>query len=304
MLPEPFSFMNPALDTAFSLVRAFVRASAGVVTQERVIAGVQWSWLEAGPRDGEPLVLLHGFSGSKDNWILIAPLLARRYRVICPDLPGFGESGLTAKGDYAIGKQAERVIAFIDALGLAPCHLGGNSMGGFIALAVALDAPEKVASLVLLNNAGVDGVELTPAQQALKAGEDLFEVHGADDVNALLDILMHRPPYLPWLVRRTIAAHLAKRRVLEHHILAQILVDAIERPFNDRLGEVKAPSLIMWGRSDQLLHPSAADTQHAGIADAELVILDNAGHVPMIERPFRTAREMLSFLSRRGSIPG
>lgn len=291
---------NPFLDTTFLLMREFARAAVGVVTREQVIAGVRWSWLEAGPRDGEPLVLLHGFAGNKDNWMLVAPLLARRYRVVCPDLPGFGESGLTANGDYSIGRQAKSVIKFIEALGIASCHLGGNSMGGFIALAVALDAPGVVASLTLLNNAGVDGLEFTPAQQALKEGGDPFEIRGPDDVESLLAILMHRPPYLPWLARKVIAAHLSRRRWLERHILDQILVDAIERPLNDRLGELSVPSLIMWGRSDRLLHVSAAEALHAGIAEAELVILENAGHVPMIERPFRTAREMLSFLSRYG----
>lgn len=293
-----FAGANPVMDTAFSLMRAFVRATAGVVTCEEVIDGVRWSWIESGPRDAEPLVLLHGFAGSKDNWMLVAPLLARRYRVICPDLPGFGASGPIPSGSYAIGEQANRVIGFIEALGLSPCHLGGNSMGGFIALAIALESPATVASLTLLNNAGVDGAELTAAQLALKAGEDLFEVRSADDVTGLLAMLMHSPPYLPWVARKVFAVHLARRRGLERHILEQILVDAIERPLNDRLGEIAVPSLVMWGRSDRLLHVSAANTQHEGISGAELVILDNAGHVPMIERPFRTAREMLAFLSR------
>lgn len=295
---------SPALKPVRSLMRAFVRASAGVATRERVIGVQRWSWIEAGPLDGEPLVLLHGFAGSKDNWMLVAPLLARGYRVICPDLPGFGESGPAPSGNYAIGEQAGRVVEFIDALGLGPCHLGGNSMGGYIALAIALDAPDAVSSLILLNNAGVDGDELTAAQQALKHGHDLFDVRNADDVEILMDMLLHRPPWLPWIARRAIAAHLRARRDLEQRILGQILVDAVERPLNDRLGEVAVPSLLLWGRSDNLLHVSAAGVQHRGIAGAELVILDNAGHVPMIERPFRTARELSSFISRQSRHVG
>lgn len=295
-------FTSPALKPVRSLARAFARAAIGVVSRERVIGGVRWSWIEAGPDDGEPLVLLHGFAGCKDNWILIAPLLALRYRVICPDLPGFGESGLVTGADYSIGEQADRVVRFIDALDLGPCHLGGNSMGGFIALAIALDAPDVVASLMLLNNAGVDGAQLTPAQQALKAGHDLFAVRNADDVDILMSMLFHKPPYLPWLARRAIASQLAMRQELEQLILGQILIDAVERPLNKRLGEVAVPVLIIWGRGDNLLHVSAADAQHQGIAGAELVILEDAGHVPMIERPRRTAREMLSFVARQGLV--
>lgn len=293
-------FTSPDLKPIRSLAKSFARAAVGVVTRERVISGVRWSWIEAGPRDGEPLVLLHGFAGSKDNWILIAPLLARRYRVICPDLPGFGESGPAACGDYSIGQQADRVVRFIDALDLGPCHLGGNSMGGFIALAIALDAPDVVASLMLLNNAGVDGTELTPAQQALKAGHDPFDVRNADDIDILMSMLFHKPPYVPWLARQAIASRLVLRQGLERLILGQILIDAVERPLNSRLGEVAAPVLIIWGRGDNLLHVSAACVQHEAIGGAELVILENAGHVPMIERPLRTARAILSFVARRG----
>ncbi|MBS0474595.1 MAG: alpha/beta fold hydrolase [Proteobacteria bacterium] len=289
---------SPLVRPAYSLMRMFARATAGVATHERMVHGVRWSWFEAGPSDGEPLVLLHGFAGSKDNWMLVAPLLARRYRVICPDLPGFGESGLVREGDYSIGEQANRVVQFIDALGIKSCSLGGNSMGGFIALTIALDAPDVVSALFLLNNAGVDGPQHTVAQESLKSGYDLFEVQSAEDVSGLLALLMHQPPPLPWLARRAIVAHLSHRHGIQRRIFDQILKDAVERPLNERLGEIAVPALIMWGRSDDLLHVSAAEFQHQQIAGAELVVLENAGHVPMLERPLRTAREMLSFGER------
>ena len=63
----------------------------GLSPHRRPVNDIEWSWLESGPADGEPIVLLHGFSGSKDNWLLYAPLMGGRYRVICPDLPGFGD---------------------------------------------------------------------------------------------------------------------------------------------------------------------------------------------------------------------
>lgn len=297
-----YSFLtSPALKPFRSLTRAFSRATIGVLTKECVVGGVRWSWIEAGPSDGEPLVLLHGFAGSKDNWLLVVPFLARRYRVICPDLPGFGESGPTASGDYSIGEQADRVVRFIDALALGPCHLGGNSMGGYIALAIALDAPDVVTSLLLLNNAGVDGPQLTPAQQALKAGHDLFDIRNTDDVDIVVSMLFHKPPYLPWLARQAIVARQGRRRKLDRLILDQILVDAVERPFNLRLDELTVPVLTVWGRGDNLLHVSAACAQHDAIARSQLVILDDVGHVPMFEQPLRTARAMLSFLAgRRG----
>lgn len=291
---------SPLFDPFQSMLRSFARAAVGVTTREAMIDGDHWCWFEAGPVDGEPLILLHGFAANKDNWLLIAPILAQRYRVICPDLPGFGESGAAGTADYSIPRQAARIVGFMDALELDACHIGGNSMGGFIALLVALESAGRVRSLILLNNAGVDGPELTTAQQALKQGHDLFEIRNADDVRNLMDMLFHSPPYLPYIVCTAIAAHLARRRDLEHLILIQILVDAVDGRLNDRLDELMVPTLILWGDSDNLLHVSAADVQHAGIAGAEKVILDNTGHVPMVERPFRTAREIRSFLSRQG----
>lgn len=299
MVQDPLFGTGAAFRPIPSLMRDFVRASMGVVTNERVIEGVRWKWFEAGPRDGEPLVLLHGFGGSKDNWMLVAPLLARRYRVICPDLPGFGESGPAADGDYSISEQANRIVRFIDALAIGPCHLGGNSMGGFIALAVALDAPEVVASLILMNNAGVDGEEVTSAQVAIKEGRNLFDVSSVDDVDRLFATLLYRPPWLPWLLRRAIAARLGKRRGHQQRILDQILEDALQRPLNARLGEIAVPALVVWGRADRLLHPSAAKVQYEAIPNADMVILDYAGHVPMLERPLRTVREIRSFLQGR-----
>lgn len=290
---------SPLFDPFQSLLRSFARAAIGISTHQATIDGERWSWFEAGPVDGEPLVLLHGFAANKDNWLLIAPILAQRYRVICPDLPGLGESGATSSGDYSIPRQASRIIRFLEALELGPCHIGGNSMGGFIALLVSLEAAQRVRSLILLNNAGVDGDELTAAQLALKDGHDLFEIQNIEDVRNLMGMLFHNPPYLPGIVCMAVAAHLSRRRHLERQIFEQILVDAVEGRLNERLDDVAVPTLIMWGHSDNLLHVSAAHVQHEGIAGAEKVILDNAGHVPMVERPFRTAREIRSFLSRR-----
>lgn len=288
------------LSPAFSWPRALVRSLFGVATRSEVIDGLRWSWIEAGPADGEPIILLHGFAGNKDNWLFLLPILARRYRVICPDLPGFGDSGRAASGGYSIGEQARRVVRFIESKGMGPCHLGGNSMGGFIALTIALERPDLPLSLLLLNNAGVDGAQRTLAQQAITQGRYPFEVRNAGDVNALLRLLFHRPPFVPWPVRRLIARKLGGRRPFEERIFRDIVPDAIERPLNDKLHKVLVPTLVLWGRSDRLLHVSAGEVEHARIARSELVILDRAGHVPMIERPLRTARAILSFLSRCG----
>lgn len=274
------------------------RVSMGFDSYERTIHGVRWAWIEAGPRDGEPLILLHGFEGSKDNWILMAPLLAQNFRVICPDLPGCGDSMHAPTGDYSIGEQSHRVVQFIDALELGPCHLAGHGMGGFIALTIALDAPDVVAALILLNNTGIDGWSVTEAQTAIKNGRQPFDVRTVSDVDALLAVLFHRQPRLPLPIRGAIVAHFRSRTEIQRLMLDQIVVDAAKRPLNRRLHEISVPVLLIWGESNKLLHISAAQIQHQAIAGSSLVILNRTGHMLMLERPFRTALEIRSFLLR------
>ena len=285
--------------TAFlSVARLAARGLAGIGTYSKVIDGIRWRWSEAGPRDAEPLVMLHGFAGDKDNWAFFSMLLAQRYRVICPDLPGFGDSGPVAQGGYAIAEQARRLESFLDALGIDTCHLGGNSMGGFIALTIALDSPRRVRSLLLMNNAGVNGDRMTDTQQAILDGANPMQVKSLDDIDFLLGIILHDPPYIPLIFRQLLLLQLARREKLHNQIFTQIARNAIESPLNDRLGDVRVPTLVLWGDSDNLLHVAAATTQHDAIPGAELAIIENAGHVPMVERPFRTAAVCLDFLAR------
>lgn len=281
-----------------STARLAVRSFAGISTHSRVIDGIRWKWTEAGPRSAPPVVMLHGFAGDKDNWAFFTMLLARRYRIICPDLPGFGESGRAPESGYAIADQAARLESFLDALDIASCHLGGNSMGGFVALTVALRSPHRLRSLLLFNNAGVNGDRMTDTQQAILDGANPMQVRSLDDIDFLLSIILHDPPYIPLLFRQILLSQLARRAELHDMIFGQIVKDALEQPLNERLGELRVPTLILWGRSDNLLHVAAAETQHRAIPNSELVIIEAAGHVPMVERPFQTAAASLDFLAR------
>lgn len=286
------------LATFMSMARYTARGVAGIATHSRMIDGIRWSWCEAGSHDAPPVVMLHGFAGDKDNWAFFAALLASRYRVICPDLPGFGDSGRAPDGDYSIPTQARRVEGFLDAIGITSCHLGGNSMGGFVALTVALDDAARLRSLLLMNNAGVNGEEMTDTQLAMLDGANPMQPRTIADIDALLGTLLHDPPYVPLIFRELLLLRLSRRAELHDAIFEQIVRNAIEHPLNDRLCDIRVPTLILWGRSDELLHIAAATAQHDAIPDSELVILDRAGHVPMIERPFRTASVSKDFIAR------
>ncbi|MCP3952871.1 MAG: alpha/beta hydrolase, partial [Desulfobacterales bacterium] len=108
-------------------------------------------YLEGG--QGDTLLLLHGFGANKDNWTRIGKHLTPHFRVIAPDLPGFGESGKNPDGDYSISAQARFVKDFVQALGIKSFHIGGSSMGGNIAGAYASSNPETLKSLLLICDA-------------------------------------------------------------------------------------------------------------------------------------------------------
>jgi abhydrolase domain-containing protein 6 len=118
-------------------VRKLQRGKGGLVQKSVRVGDMTWPYLEGGNPAGKPLVLVHGFGGDKDNWSFYAPYIKQDYRLIFPDLPGFGENDRSMAPDHSIAAQAERLRGFLDTLKIGKCHLGGNSMGGAIALRFA-----------------------------------------------------------------------------------------------------------------------------------------------------------------------
>lgn len=274
------------------------RGRGGLAQKSVQVGDMTWPYLEGGDRAGKPLVLVHGFGGDKDNWLLYAPYVKRGYRLIFPDLPGFGENDRSMAPDHSIAAQALRLRDFLTALGIERCHLGGNSMGGAIALRLALDFPERLHSLTLFNNAGVIGTEESELQRMVLQGENPLVPRTLADIDRLLAFVVHKPRWVPRQFKRVFFDDMKRHEALLDKIFNQIAEDALNGPLNDRLGEIKVPTQIIWGRHDNLLDVTCAMVQHQGIADSELVIFEDVGHVPMIEKPAKTARHHLAFLAK------
>src|SRR5438132_7316497 len=147
-------FVYLAPETVTHLAVTGERHRSGLVRKTIDLpGGLNCVYLEVG--QDEPLLLLHGFGADKDNFTRVARYLTPHYRVIVPDLVGFGESAHRADVDYHYAAQAERLRAFVQALGLSRIDLGGNSMGGGIAMSYAAQHPTEVASLWLSDCAGI-----------------------------------------------------------------------------------------------------------------------------------------------------
>lgn len=276
-----------------------LRRRGGMVQKSVRVAGIDWPYLEGGPVGGTPLVFVHGFGGDKDNWSMIAPHLTKWHHVIALDLPGFGENVRDPALPYDIGSQTARVKAFLDALGITSPHLAGNSMGGWIALRFAMDFPDGLSSLILLNNAGVKG-EGESELERQAASEEYNPLILADlaDVDRLMAMVVHRPRWIPARFKPVLFGDSIRHKALLDQIFWVIAAEARDTPLNNRLGEVKVPTLILWGRHDQLIDVSCVDVLRQGIVRSEAHIFEHVGHVPMVEDPKVSAAAIRSFLAK------
>lgn len=274
----------------------FLDRRAGRLRACRVtVAGIDWHVLEGGR--GETLVLLHGFNADADHFNRVARHLTGHFRILAPDLPGFGETGCSAGIDYRIEAQADNVLSWMDRTGIQRCYLGGSSMGGYVACAIAARRPDRIRALWLLAPGGVEHVPLSPLfQEIAEERHNPLVVRDRCDFRRLIDFCFVRPPWIPSPLARFLVARSAARSV-EH----QRAFDAIrfDSPSAESLVDgMEVPALIVWGRSDQVLNPAGAQVLVDRMRNAETLMLPDTGHLPMLEDPRTVAEAWISYTER------
>jgi len=252
--------------------------------------GLKYVYLEGGK--GEPLMLLHGFGGNKDNFTRSARYLTPHYRVIIPDHIGFGESSRPAEADYTPAAQAERLRRLAQALGIRTVHLGGNSMGGQIAMAYAALYPKEVGSLWLLNPAGIWNAPRSElAQIVLGTGRNPLIARSEDDFAETFAFVMSDPPFVPRPILNVFAQERIRNADLEERIFVKIATDSVEQ----RVAGLDTPTLIVWGEHDRVIHVGTAEVLHKLMPRSQVTVMPGIGHLPMIERPRDSAEDYLRF---------
>ena len=259
--------------------------------------------LEGGPADAPTVVLVHGYSADRVVWVRFARHLLRDHRVVVPELAGHGATGFTSGVGHSAPAQAARLATLLDRLGIDSAHVGGNSMGGFVAATLAVEHPDRVTSLLLSDAVGVTArprarmasPEPSEAELLFRRGRNPFLLDSVADFPYFYAMTMARPPFLPAALRAAIAADYVARR----EQLAEIFTDFYGvATLDDRLGDITAPTLVMWGEEDRLVHPSTARTWAEGIDGARTVRYPGIGHMPMLEAPGRSAADYRAFLDR------
>ncbi len=288
--PAPRVRLPPAVVEQLFAARRF---AARLRRKTVRVGALTLPYLEGGV--GEPLVLLHGFSDNKDSFVDAVRGLVGRYRVVLPDLPGFGEASSPLQFRYSLRTMAAVLRELCDALGIERMHLGGNSLGGAIAARFALDHPRRVRSLVLVCAAGVAMPRPSPLQRELDAGRNPFVLHTFEEHAAFMRFVLEVPPPVPWPVRWHLAQTFIARAELNRKIMDDLLSDDMD--LTPDLVHIEAPTLVLWGDRDRLIDVSAAHVFHRRVSDSRLVILHGIGHCPQYETPPRTQALLGSFFA-------
>lgn len=245
---------------------------------------------------GTPLLLIHGTSSSLHTWDAWTEILKPHFTVVRIDIPAFGLTGAHPQHDYSIESYSAFINKFAETIGLDTFYLAGNSLGGFIAWYYTLQYPEKVKKLILVDAAGYPK-ESIPT---------IFKVA--------------RLPVIPHILKNFTSEFLIKKNLeqvyYDHSKISNALIERyfelslrkgnrdaflhrVKAGFSSYYDEIKninVPTLIQWGRHDTWIPLKDGEQFHKDIANSQLIVYDNAGHVPMEEIPVETAQDALNFL--------
>lgn len=251
---------------------------AGPAFEQAVVDGIRVRYARRGAEAGTPVLFIHGFGGDLNNWLFNLDALAESHPVVALDLPGHGQSDAKLPG-VSIASLAGFVGRFLDTIGLAgPVHVVGHSMGGAIALQLALDAPQRVARLALVSPAGL-GAEINSGYT-----DGFVQAQSRRELKPVLEQLFADPA----LVSRQMVDDMLKYKRMDgiEPLLAELggALFADDRQAAlpaERLQALAQPTLVFWGRDDRVIPAAQAAGAPAG---AEVVLFDDTGHMAMLEQ--------------------
>lgn len=257
------------------------------------VEGTRVRYLDVG--EGPPVVLLHGFASSIENWLNVIPTLKASHRVLAVDLRGFGWTD-RPPADYSPAAQAELLRALLDERGIEQASFVAHSWGSSVALAFALRYPQRVARLALYDAWVYDSQlpSMFHLARGKGVGELLFAAFYAERHEERLTLGFYDPEYV-----------------------TQDFVDAVERAFERpgtkaaalatvrgmrfeeqerRYGELRIPTLLLWGRDDLVTPVSVGERLVRQLPVATLKVYPRCGHFPMLEAAAESNRDLLTFL--------
>lgn len=263
-----------------------------IASQEVTVLTFKLHYLEAGR--GAPVVLLHGLGGDGSRWKPNIEPLAKDFHVFALDEIGFGQSDKPL-ANYHTGMLSEFLVGFLKAVNVPKASLVGNSMGASVALYTAVHFPEAVDKIVLADGGGFRAPDAAarPASPADLHRRQIQNSVTRDETREFFRILFHNKDLV---TDKMVDDQLALR--LRSAFAITKMQEAGERGslIEDQVRGVKAPTLILWGKYDELANPSGADRLERTIPGARKIIIDNCGHMPQLEKADEFNRLVRDFL--------
>ena len=269
--------------------------------------GVHSEYVQAGPyrmhyfevrpsggAEGTPLLLIHGLGARSEDWAPMIPSLAAKgFHIYAPDLPGYGRSG-RPDVSYSISMEEAAVVQFMQAVHLPRADVGGWSMGGWIAMKLALEHPQLVNRLVIYDSAGV----YFPAT----FGPELFTPNDVAGVRRLMGMLTPHPAIMPTFVARAALRKLQRNAWVIRRSMVSMTGGRDLLDF--RLNNMRPPTLIVWGAQDMLIPLSAGETIHQDIPHSVLNIMEGCGHLAPATCAKPVVRSTVDFLRANPPMQG
>jgi len=262
----------------------------GIKQRTIILNGLKIRYLEAGKK-GPHLVFLHGLGGSSLTWSFNITVLRKKFHIIAPDLLGFGRSDKPLIS-YRVSLITDYLYEFFSDIDISNLILVGSSLGGWVAAHFTLTYPDMVEKLILVDSAGY------ALEHSISDRErSLINAVTLNDAKAFFKQLFYNSQLVNESELKTRLKYKLKSN--EPYVIDQIL-DSIEKKqdvLDYRLSGIKIPTLIIWGKEDQVVPFDHALRFHQEISGSKLVGFDQCGHVPQAEKAESFNKEVLQFLS-------
>jgi pimeloyl-ACP methyl ester carboxylesterase len=239
------------------------------------------------------IVMVHGFTATKELWARFAKHLTKDFRIIAPDLAGHGQTEYNPNFDYGIPAQCERLRKLLDDLNIEQAHITGNSMGGFIAANFAKMYPSKVLSVGLQDPAGVTTPQQSEMEIMLAQGRNPFEVHNKAEFYQFYKMTTVKQNILPPFLLQVMGEIYIQRREEFMNIFSDFYNNDL---LDNCLAEITVPTQLQWGDKDQLINVSGVEAWRAGIPTIDAKVWPAVGHMPYVEIPAESANYYKEFL--------
>ncbi len=252
------------------------------------MGGYKTRYLDCG-KSTETLVLIHGLGASAERWLGVIPYLTPKYRLIIPDLLGFGNSEKPSV-DYTIEFLSNFVFKLLDSLGIAKTSLVGSSLGGQIVAECASAQKDTIEKIVLVSPSGMMK-RTTPALDAYMLAA-LYPT--LDNAYTAFGMMVEKGE-----VQQKLVDDFVTRMTLPNAKLAflsTVLGIRNSANFEDKLQKIKSPTLIVWGKQDKMIPVEYASPFMSAIKDSKFAEMSECGHVPHVEQPKKFSEIVTSFL--------